>query len=305
VDMRQLFTIRGFLGGFLCLGLLAGFVLQAPSLEAEKADPEVLNIGSSGSLSTGGDAAKEKGGIESLQSFVKEETGFKNDIHTEKDWRILVGKMDKGDPHLGVLQGYEFAWARKDHPRLKPLAIAINVHRYPVVYAVTHKNGKATDLAGLQGQSVFMPTTTTGILRLYVEKQSGKKLEDFFSKVIHKDNIEDGLDDVVDGNIQAAVLEGAALEAFKRRKPGRFKQLKEVAKSEPFPPAVVTYVEGVLSDATLQRFREGMVNSSKKEKGQTLLTLFRLSGFETVPADFDKVLDETAKKYPPTAQKDK
>jgi len=55
-----------------------------------------------------------------------------------------------------------------------------------------------------------------------VEKQTGKKLEAFFSKAIGKENVEDGLDDVVDGNIQAAVLESAALEAYKRRKPGRY-----------------------------------------------------------------------------------
>jgi ABC-type phosphate/phosphonate transport system substrate-binding protein len=284
----------------LCLGVLAVALLGAHA-----ADPEVLNIGSSGSLSTGGDAAKEKASLESLQSFIKDETGFKNDIHTEKDWRVLVEKLGKGDPHLGVLQGYELAWARKDNPRLKPLAIAVNVHRYPVVTVVTHKNSKAADLEALKGQTVFMPATTPGILRLFVEKQAGKKLEDFFSKVIQKEDIEDGLDEVVDGNIQAAVLDGAALEAFMRRKPGRYKQLKEVAKSEPFPPVVVTYVEGVLSDGALQKFRDGMVNASKKEKGQTLLTLFRLSGFETMPPDFDKVLDETLKKYPPPDPKGK
>jgi hypothetical protein len=31
-----------------------------------------------------------------------------------------------------------------------------------------------------------------------------------------------------------------------------------------------------------------------------LLTLFRLTGFEAVPSEFDKVLAETWKTYPPT-----
>ena len=35
--------------------------------------------------------------------------------------------------------------------------------------------------------------------------------------------------------------------------------------------------------------------------GQTMLTLFKLTGFEPPPADFDKVLAETRKTYPPPA----
>ncbi len=56
--------------------------------------------------------------------------------------------------------------------------------------------------------------------------------------------------------------------------------------------------EGVLDDATLRRFQEGLLNAKRKEKGERLLTLFRLTGFEAVPKDFDAVLAETRKAYP-------
>ena len=36
--------------------------------------------------------------------------------------------------------------------------------------------------------------------------------------------------------------------------------------------------------------RPGLLNASQKDKGQTMLTLFRLTAFEAVPDDFDKVL---------------
>ena len=117
----------------------------------------------------------------------------------------------------------------------------------------------------------------------------GKKPEQFFSKVAAPENIEDALDDVVDGNVQAAAVDRAALEAYKRRKPGRFKKLKEIAHSQPFPPPLVAYYGNVLDEGTRERFRQGLLNASNKDKGQTMLTMFRLTGFEAVPEDFRRV----------------
>jgi ABC-type phosphate/phosphonate transport system substrate-binding protein len=128
---------------------------------------------------------------------------------------------------------------------------------------------------------------------------AGKKVDAYFSKVLAPENTEDALDDVVDGMVGAAAVERVGLESYKRRKPGRFKQLKELAKSRPFPPVVVAYVDGSLDAKTLQRFREGLLGAARKERGEMLLTLFRLTGFEEVPRDFDKVLTETHKAYPP------
>lgn len=291
------------------VGVLTGAVLAACWLAAgaapDRAEPKVLHVGSSGTLATGGDAGKEKGALESLQSFIKDETGLENEIVREKGWRDLVEKMEKGDLHLAVFQGHELARARARHADLKPLAVAVNVHRYPVAYVVTQKDGKFNDLAGLAGATLYLPAGAPGFLRLYLEKQTGKRLEAYFSKLVEKDNVEDGLDDVVDGAIGAAVVDRAALEAFKRRKPGRFNRLKELAHSDPFPPTAVAYVEGKLSDATLKRFRDGLLNASKKERGQTLLTLFRLTAFEPVPEDFSKVLERTREQYPGDGPKGK
>jgi ABC-type phosphate/phosphonate transport system substrate-binding protein len=135
-----------------------------------------------------------------------------------------------------------------------------------------------------------------------VERQSqanGKELKTFFSRSTSPENVEDALDDAVDGVVQAAVVDRASLEAYKRRKPGRFNRLKEVAHSQPFPPTVVAYYGTVLDQATLQRFQDGLLGASRKDRGQTLLTQFRLTGFDPVPSDFDRVLAQTRKNYPP------
>jgi ABC-type phosphate/phosphonate transport system substrate-binding protein len=210
--------------------------------------------------------------------------------------------MGQAELHLAMFQGYEFAWAQEKYPELKPLAIAVNGERYPVAHVVTRRSNPARQFVALQGGSLSLPVTSHGFLRLFVERQSeanGKNSETFFATITFPDNVEDALDDVVDGRVQATVVDQAALDAYKRRKPGRSRQLKEVARSQPFPPMVVAYHGSTLDSATLQRFQHGLLNAVNKKKGETLLTLSRLTGFEPVPEDFDRVLAETRKAYPP------
>jgi ABC-type phosphate/phosphonate transport system substrate-binding protein len=287
---------------------LAALLVGPAAAPCQQANLDVLRIGTSGTLTGEAGSSREKAGIETLKSYIKDESGLDNELLSQKSWREVADKMAKRQLHLGVFQGYEFAWALEKHSGLKPLAIAVNVYRYPVVYILVKRGNTAADFAGLRNQSLSLPATGKGFLRLFVERQSqaaGKTLDTFFSKVTSRDNFEDALDDVVDGVVQAAVADRAALEAYKQRKPGRFKQLKSVTHSQPFPPAVVAFQDGALDEATLQRFKEGLLGAAKKEKGQTLLTLFRLTGFETIPSDFDRVLAETRKAYPPPDAKTK
>ncbi|MBI1914204.1 MAG: PhnD/SsuA/transferrin family substrate-binding protein [Planctomycetes bacterium] len=290
----------------LACALTAFLAVPGGAADRQPAKIDVLHIGTSGSLASDTSGEKEKGALETLQSFIKDETGLNNDIVREKSWSELADKMAKGQFQLGVFQGYEFAWAQKKYADLKPLAVAVNVHRYPIAYVIVRRADPAKDFGGLRGKTLGLASGGGRYLNLFVERQSqaaGKKLDAFFAKVVTKENAEDALDDVVDGVIQATVVDRAALEAYKRRKPGRFNQLKPVAESKPFPPAVVVYYDKKLDDATLRRFRDGLLGAEKKERGQMMLTLFRLTGFETVPDDFAKVLAETRKNYPPAASR--
>jgi len=291
--------------GKLCMSLgcaltagLAIFAVPASS----QTKPAVLRIGTSRSMLGDGQAKKEKGAMETLKEFIKEETGMDNDILPQKDWREVAEKMAKKDLHLGVFQGYEFAWAREKYPELKPLALAINVYRYPVAHVVTLKESAAKDFKGLQGQTVAIPATGQHFLRLFLEREAetnGKSLEAFLGKVTTPETPEEALDELVTGKVQAVVADRASLDSYKRRKPGRFNKLKEVVHSQPFPPVVIAYYNQVLDTFTLMGFSKGVLEASKKEKGETILTLFRLSGFETPQEDFAKVLADTRKNYPP------
>jgi ABC-type phosphate/phosphonate transport system substrate-binding protein len=285
----------------LVFNLAALLALLSNTAQAQQAEVDVLRIGTGGTLSTekGG---KEKGALESLRKFIQDETGLKNEFLRQKDWQEVTDKLAKGELHLGVYRGFEFAWAQEKQPNLKPLALAINVYRYPVVYVVTRQDSAAKDFAGLQGQSLSIPVESESLLRLFIESQTraaGKTPETFFSKVNTDQNVEDALDDVVDKTVQAAAADRVALEAFKRRKPARFKQLKEVAHSGPLPPPVIAYYGNVLDAATRERFTKGLLEANQKDAGQTTLNLFRLTGFETPPTDFGKVLEASRKEYPP------
>jgi ABC-type phosphate/phosphonate transport system substrate-binding protein len=282
---------------FLLLGALCAF---APGQQAAK--PDVLRIGTSAALTAEESGGKEAEAIDTLQSLIKSETGFDSEILRQKDWAELADKMATGPLQLGVFQGYEFAWAKEKYPKLQPLVLAVNGYPHRDAYVIVRQDNKATDFAGLQGQVISLPRIAQGQLRLFVEWQSeaqGKRLEAFFARITSPDNVEDALDDVVDNVVQAAVVERVSLEAYKRRKPGRFLRLKELAHSQPFPPPVVAYYNDNLDKATLQRFRDGLLNTGLNDKGQRLLTLFKLTGFEAPPANLDQMLTTVQKAYPP------
>jgi phosphonate transport system substrate-binding protein len=269
----------------------------------EQAKVDVLRIGTSGTLHPfKQDPKTEKAGLESLKAFIKEETGFDSEILAQNDWHELTEKMAKGDLHLGVFHGFEFAWAQGKHPNVKALAIAINGSRTPIACVVVQRDSPAKSFGDLKGFTVDLPDTGDRYLNLFVDHQcraAGQSPEAFFSKISAQDNYEDSIDLVVDGKVQAAVVDHGALQSYQRRKPGRFNKLKEAATSQPFPPIVLAHFGSILDEPTLKRFKDGIMGASSKEKGQTLLTLFRVSAFEMPSPEFDKVVAETRKSYEP------
>jgi ABC-type phosphate/phosphonate transport system substrate-binding protein len=281
--------------------LLSMLGTRAGAQQAGKLD--FLHIGTSGGLALNASSGvKEQTAIETLQGFIKTETGFNNDILRQKNYEELARKLASGQLQLGVFQGFEFGWAQEKDAKLQPLALAVDVYVYRFAYLVVSRDSKIANLAALQGQTLSLPTVGQGQLQLYVERlseENGKPLQAFFSSIKTPDNIEDALDDVVDGVVQAAVVDRVGLEAYQRRKPGRFNRLRELMHSQAFPPPLVAYYDNVVDTATRQRFQQGLLTANQKEKGQALLTLFRLTGFAVPPNDFAQALAQTQKKYPP------
>jgi ABC-type phosphate/phosphonate transport system substrate-binding protein len=283
------------------LAVLALLALPVAAVRSQPAQGGTLSIGTSGSLSGATSKAQETAALVTLQDFIHSETRMDDKIVQQKDWQQLAEKLKKGQVQIGVFQGYEFAWAQAMYPDLKPLALAVNVYTYPTAYVVTRKDGPARDFAGLQGQTLDVSAGPDRYVRLFVATEAeaqGKTADQFFSKVRSSATLETALDDLVDGKVQAVAASRAGLEAYKRRKPGRFAQLKPVARSQPFPPTVVAFYDGQLDTGTLDRFRDGLLHAGRTDRGQTLLTLFKLTEFELPPADLNQVLARTREQEP-------
>ncbi len=285
---------------FLAPALAA--VLAGPgAAEAPRPRIAFLHIGKCESLVPANKTAKQKASKKTLYKFIKDETGLNSEITHEKDWQVLADKMARGDIQIGAFQGYEFAWAQARYPVLKPLALAVNGYRYPVACVVVRRDNRASDFAGLQGQSLALTVTTQGCLALFLDRQThvaGKERDAYFSRTISCPNYEDALDDVYDEVTQAALVDQGALEAYRRRKPGRYRHLKVVARSQRFPPVVLAYYEGALDPATRRKFLNGLVAANRTEKGRMMMTLFKLTSFQTIPEGFDELLADVRKAYP-------
>lgn len=289
------------------LAIAAILVSQSnPCNAGEPAKLETLRIGATGTLTGAAESLREKAGNDLLQRFIREETGLKADIKGQRSWEELAASLSKGETHFGVFQGYEYAWLQEKYPEIKPLAVAINVLRYPIACIVTQKNSPIKSFADLKGKVVAVPASTQACLRMFLDRQceaAGKKPEEYFASIAAPESVEDCLDDLVDGKFAAVSIDEAALEAYKRRKPGRYNQLREVTRSQPFPPIVVAYYGTTLDEPTLRRFKDSLLSATRKEKGEMLLTLSRLSAFESVPDDFANVLTATRKAYPAPVKK--
>src|SRR5262249_47620901 len=155
---------------------------------------------------------------------------------------------------LGIFHGYEFAWVKEKFPQLKPLVVAVNQHKHLHAYLVVQKGSDISEFDDLKEKRVNMPRGSKGHCHIFLERgcqECGQCApQEFVSKITKGATAEEGLDEVVEGRVEAAVVDGVALECYKRRKPGRYDGLKLAIESETFPAGVVVYCPGVLEEKT-------------------------------------------------------
>lgn len=238
---------------------------------------------------------------DALKTLVENQTKRPAEISIEEKVSKLATDLADGKLDYGVFLGHEFAWARQANPKLRPLLIAVAGDIRPTAHVIVRQDCQATGLAQLQGKICAIPKGSKGFTRLYLTRQCKslqKTPQTLFSQVTVPANLEDALDDVVDGVVQVTVVDNTALEAFKRRKPGRAVKLKEIQKSEVFPSPVIAYHEGTMDEGNLAKTREDLLGANDDAEGKRFLTLWKLTRFDKVPEDFEKTLEACAKSYP-------
>ena len=234
------------------------------------------------------------------------QTGMQGNLVKTGDTRDLGRRLMDQKVHVGIFHGFEFAWARQLYPELKPLCIAVNQEKSLRALLVVKADSAIAGFADLKEKKLHFPKGSRGHCHLFLEcrcQECGQcSPQEFLNQVVASPTAEDALDEVVDGDAAAVLLDGIALDCYKRRKPGRFNQLKVAVESEVFPAGVIAYRAGVLDEKTLKRFKDGLLNSNKSILGKQLLTMWKLTGFETVPDDYEQTLDNIIKAYPVPAE---
>jgi ABC-type phosphate/phosphonate transport system substrate-binding protein len=242
--------------------------------------------------------------IPPFRALVLAETGLDSTVLAPLPHDQLADRLANGDLQIGVFQGVEFAWAQRRHPELTALAIGVNHVRNRHGYLIADANSSWSKWEDLAGKSLAIPCCSKEHCLLFAARHcrvDGKEFPQMLSEVTAPPTAEDALDDVVDGLVQAAVVDGVALTAYERRKPGRFARLKVLFTSECFPDSVVAYRSRSLDKVTLRRLQKGLTGANKSLIGRNLLTLWSLTEFEPVPPEFDRLLLTIARAYPPPA----
>jgi ABC-type phosphate/phosphonate transport system substrate-binding protein len=284
------------------VGLLVVLLALLPgSIAGEELRPAPLQIGLSGSLMRGVPDSLVSTTSRPMLAMIETRTRLKAEFAVVPDADRLAERLVGGNTSLGVFQGCEFAWVRAKHTKLIPLVVAVNQKPYLSAVVLVGCDSPATKFADLHERQVAMPGGSQTHCRLFCERNCrscGEGPDKFFARITTPVSAEEALDEVADGTLDGAIVDGVALECYQRRKPGRATQLKELVRSEAFPATVIAYQSGTLDEASLRRFREALIDVKQTAAGRQVLALWRMTGFEAVPKDYDETLARIARAYP-------
>lgn len=202
-----------------------------------------------------------------------------------------------GTVQLVILTGLEFAWMHAAVPEAKALLVASIDAGATRTVVVTKQEDAAKELKDLLGATVAVPDKMPFISQQCLKTALTQPLEKAF-KLVKSGNVDETIEEVLDGKARAAVITGAGMDVFKERKPGRFKKLKPLYESVDFPPTTVMYNDKNTDKEALAKFKDALLKSYDKPEGARVLTLYKLKGFEVVPDGFEKKAEEIAKAFP-------
>jgi len=283
--------------------LLGGLALLTVAGSAHEADQQgLVRVGIVESLFRGIPQKTVDASAEPFQALMEKETGRKGKMIRISDALELAQKVSRDELELGVFYGYEYAWEKQKYPKLRPLAIAVNQEHRLYAYIIVRKDKGIRDVADLKGKSLAIADHTKEYCYLFLDRllaKSGKDRKSYVAKTTHPANVEDALDDVVDAEVKAALVDGVGWDRYRERKPGRAAALKVLKQSPPFPPTVVAFHDGALDEATQRNFRSALLKAPDTADGRQVLTMWKLTGFERVPKDFEQQLEDILKVYPP------
>lgn len=295
---------RGWIGGLLGLWLVLAALSSSGGRAADET-PSSLRIGLIASLFRDTSEPLMQVIMRPFKALLETQTGLSGQLVSGGDAVNLGQRLKEGQVHLGVFHGVEFAWARAKLPQLKPLVIAVNQQPFLRAHLIVRAEEKIASVADLKGQVVALPHMSREHCWLYLERRCvppGEKPIKYFRRITTPRDANYAIDDVIDGAAQAAVIDDTDLAAYRKQYPEYFAKLKVLQQSESFPCAVIAYYPGTLSEELLERFRTGLLGAKSSRQGRGMMQMCRITSFEEVPADYEQMLTDIARAYPPASK---
>jgi ABC-type phosphate/phosphonate transport system substrate-binding protein len=285
-----------------CAILVVSISATEPAVALEPKSPTPIRIGVLPTMYRGDRPSRAAAIREPLLDEVEARTGLDCEFVVVLTSSDMSRQLSDGRLQFGLCQGFEFAWMKTKEPKLKALMVALPVHRPLKAFLVVASSNPAKSLCELKGKTLAIPNGSHAIVNLFADRKcrcEGKSPKEIFKSIEKPENAETALHQLYENEVQAAVVDGAALQGFAERYPARSKFIHTLMESEPFPMSVVVTHDGIVDSHTLSRFRSGMQKATASVMGRKLMGLMHSAGFEAVPANYDEQLADFVKRYPP------
>jgi ABC-type phosphate/phosphonate transport system substrate-binding protein len=280
------------------LAIVVALTFLAPSL-ASAGDSPTIKVGLPKSAFRDVPPALLSYAGEPFKALMKGQTGFDGDVVVEANSSTIARQIDEGKLQLGVFLGHEFAWAKEKYPSLEPLVVSVPRPREVRALLLVRWDCKATSLSDLKGTKLALAKNLRDHAQLFLERKKADDMSDGgFCSTEKADTVHDAIHKVIEGDADVTVTDGAAWNYFQKLYPGASQNLKVLAKSEVFPPAVVAFKKGALGEATISTIRTGLLTAHEASKGDKLMSLIKIERFDEVPTGYDDMLKGCRKAYP-------
>ncbi len=237
--------------------------------------------------------------IQPFKALLDSQSGLDSQVSVAASADDLARRLVDGKVQIGVFHGIEFAWARQKYPKLQPLVIAVPRKELRACLVV-RRDSSVSGVADLKGKPVALPCHAREHCRVFLRslcRDCGEAPQHFFVLSSPSD-FEAALGYVLNGRVQAAVIDVALLEWFREHDSDRGAQLKTVQESPAFPAGVIAYCPNKLPEAQCERLRDGLLSAHKNSHGAKVLDLCQISRFEPAAKDYDESLTAILKAYP-------